>query len=634
MIRLNGLTLRRGVKRLFADASLAIHPGQKVGLTGRNGSGKSSLIALLRGEVTADQGNLDLPQGWVIAHVAQEMPAGSRSAIAHVMDGDRELRRLQQALAAIESSGDGHHTAELHGNLETIDGYTAEARAARLLHGLGFAPDDLIRPVSEFSGGWRMRLNLAQALMSRSDLLLLDEPTNHLDLDAVIWLEGWLRAYSGTLLLISHDRDFLDNVADHILHIEHERLTLYKGNYSAFERVRAERLAGEAAAHRRQEEEIAHIRRYIERFRAKATKARQAQSRLKALERMTLIAPAHIDSPFRFDFGMPDRTPRPLLRLEDAAAGYPGRKVFSGVRLTLNPGDRFGLLGPNGAGKSTLVRLLAGEIAPTAGTCDAARDLLVGYFAQYQLDQLHPAHSPLEHLRQLDPLVADQTARDFLGGFGFPGDRALDPVEPFSGGEKARLVLALIVYRRPNLLLLDEPTNHLDLEMRQALADALQEFPGAIVVVSHDRHLLRITCDNLLLVHGGRVEPFDGDLDDYARWLGARASAGGQTSTAPQGNHTAGARRDRKRQEAAQRQRLQPLKQEVERRETELDRLSLRHADLEQRLADPGLYEETRRAELREVLAEKSAIDKALEAAEAAWLQAAEALEQASSTGD
>jgi ATP-binding cassette subfamily F protein 3 len=634
VIRLSGLTLRRGAKLLFADASLGVHPGQKIGLTGRNGSGKSSLIGLLRGEITPDRGNLDLPQDWVIAHVAQEMPAGSRSAIEHVMDGDAELRHLQRELAVAESEGDGHRTAELHGRLETIGGYTAEARAARLLHGLGFAPEDRARPISEFSGGWRMRLSLAQALMSRSDLLLLDEPTNHLDLDAVIWLESWLRTYTGTLVLISHDRDFLDNVADHILHIEHERLTLFRGNYSAFERIRAERLAVEAATHRRQEEEIAHIRRYIERFRAKATKARQAQSRLKALERMTLIAPAHVDSPFRFSFGTPDRNPRPLLRLDDVSTGYPGRQVLGGVRLTLSPGGRTGLLGPNGAGKSTLVRLLAGEIAPTAGVYEAARDLRVGYFAQYQLDQLHPAHSPLEHLRQVDPAVAEQTARDFLGGFGFPGDRALEPLAPFSGGEKARLVLALIVYRRPNLLLLDEPTNHLDLEMRQALADALQAFPGAMVVVSHDRHLLRTSCDDLLLVHGGRVEPYDGDLDDYARWLGDRSGTTGQSTTPPQGDHTAAARRDRKRQEAVNRRRLQPLKREVEQRETELDRLSVRQADLEQRLADPGIYDEDRKPELCEVLSEKSAVDKALEAAEAAWLQAAEALEQAGAAAE
>jgi ATP-binding cassette subfamily F protein 3 len=627
MIRLSGLALRRGAKPLFADASLAIHRGQKVGVTGRNGSGKSSLFALFRGELTPDRGNLDMPQHWIIAHVAQEMPAGARRAIEHVLDGDMELRRLQQELAVAERAGDGHRTAELHGRLETIGGYTAEARAARLLHGLGFAPEDSTRPVSEFSGGWRMRLNLAQALMCRSDLLLLDEPTNHLDLDAVIWLEDWLRSYPGTLLLISHDRDFLNNVAGHILHIEHERVTLYPGNYSAFERIRAERLAGEAAAHRRQQEEIAHIRQYIERFRAKATKARQAQSRLKALERMTLIAPAHVDSPFHFAFSDPDRNPRPLLRLDDVTAGYPGNTVLRGAGLTLNPGDRLGLLGPNGAGKSTLIRVLAGEVGPSAGTRETARDLLVGYFAQYQLEQLQREHSPLDHLRQHDPGISDQEARNFLGGFGFDGDRALQPVAPFSGGEKARLVLALIVYRRPNLLLLDEPTNHLDLEMRQALADALQAFPGAMVVVSHDRHLLRSTCDDLLLVHGGRVEPFNGDLDDYARWLGDRLDSSGGGTSPPPGDHTAAARRDRKRQEAEQRRLLQPFRREVERRETELEHLSLKQQDLEHRLADPGLYDDARRTELRELLAEKGRLDTALAAAEAAWLSAAEELE-------
>ena len=629
MIRLSGLGLRRGAKLLFSDAGLASHPGQKVGLTGRNGTGKSSLFALLLGEMAPDAGDLEIPPGWVIAHVEQESVADERPVIEQVLDGDAELRSLEAALQDAESRDDGRRSAELHGRLDAIGGYTARARAARLLHGLGFAPGEELRPLSAFSGGWRVRVNLARALMCRSDLLLLDEPTNHLDLDAVIWLEDWLRQYPGTLLLISHDRDFLDNVVDHVLHIEQERLTLYTGNYAAFERIRAERLAGQAAAYRKQQEEIAHIRSYVDRFRAKATKARQAQSRLKALERMALIAPAHVDSPFHFGFFPPERNPRPLLQLNDASAGYGGTAVFEGAGLTLNPGDRIGLLGPNGAGKSTLIKVVAGELPLLGGKRETARDLAVGYFAQHQLEQLHPEHSPFDHLRQLDPGISDQDARNFLGGFGFSGDRAMESVGPFSGGEKARLVLALVVYRRPNLLLLDEPTNHLDLEMRQALSDALQDFEGAMVIVSHDRHLLRTCCDELLLVDERRVQPFDGDLEDYPRWLAGRNASRGEVRERADADHTAGARRDRKRQEAEQRRLLQPLRKAVEKHEAEMERLAKEQAALEARLADPALYGDDRKTELKQLLTEKAAVDNALGEAEAAWLDAAERLEAA-----
>ena len=631
MIRLSGLSLRRGPRLLFSNASLAIHAGHKVGLTGRNGTGKSSLFAALLGDMTADSGDLSIPQDWVIAHVAQESHADERPVLDHVLDGDSELRQLQRALAQAENAGDGHRAAELHGRLEAIGGYTAPARAARLLHGLGFGPGEELRPMSGYSGGWRMRVNLARALMCRSDLLLLDEPTNHLDLDAVIWLEDWLRRYPGTLVLISHDRDFLDQVVDQVLHIEQQQLSLYSGNYSAFERLRAERLAGQAAAYRRQQEEIAHIRSYVDRFRAKATKARQAQSRLKALERMTLIAPAHVDSPFRFAFSAPERNPRPLLQLDDVVFGYGDRTVLEKAALTLNPGDRIGLLGPNGAGKSTLIRLIAGELAPCAGRRDSARDLAVGYFAQHQLEQLHPEHTPIDHLRWIDPDIAEQQARDFLAGFGFSGDRPLEPVAPFSGGEKARLVLALIVYRRPNLLLLDEPTNHLDLEMRQALADALQDFAGAMVIVSHDRHLLRTCCDELLLIHDRQVAPFDGDLDEYPRWLASRSTAQDAARAQNEGDHTAGARRERKREEAERRRQLQPLRKAVERHEAEMERLTLTSARLEAQLAETALYSEERKADLKALLSEKSKVDGELIAAEAAWLQAAEQLEAAES---
>jgi len=628
MLRFTRLSLRRGPKLLFRDASFQVHAGQRVGVTGANGTGKSSLFELILGELGPDLGEFSRPAEWVVAHVAQEVPADPRPAIEYVLDGDHELRAVEHALADAEAAHDGHRVAELHAQLHTIGGYEARSRAARLLHGLGFAPGEEGRPVAEFSGGWRMRLNLARALMCRSDLLLLDEPTNHLDLEAVIWLEDWLRAYPGTLLLISHDREVLDAVCTHVLHIEREEATLYAGNYADFERVRTERLAGQQAAWLQQQREIAHIQQFVERFRAKATKARQAQSRLKALARMELIAPAHIDSAFHFNFQAPDKAPNPLLRLERVVAGYGHTPVLNNVTLTLSPGDRVGLLGVNGAGKSTLIRLLAGEAEPLSGLRDPARDLSVGYFAQHQLEQLQPEWSPLQHLVAEHPTVPEQTLRDHLGGFGFAGDQALEPVAPFSGGEKARLVLAMVVFRRPNLLLLDEPTNHLDLEMRLALNLALQGFEGAMVLVSHDRALLRATADTLWLVHGGRVAEFPQELDDYPRWLAAQR-AERTPSAAAVGDHTAAARRDRRRTEAEERRRLQPLRQRVEQWEHAVARLASEHAALEQRLADPGLYQEGQKEALKTMLAEKARIVAAVSQAEAAWLEAAAALESA-----
>ncbi len=628
MLKFDQLSLRRGTRLLFEDVSLSVHPGQKLGITGANGSGKSSLLALVRGELKPDSGDFSLPARWVISQVLQEMPHSESPAIDFVMDGDAELREVQTALAAAEQAGDGTRQAQLHSRLEAIDGYSARSRAARLLDGLGFAPKQVEWPVAHFSGGWRMRLNLARALMSRSDLLLLDEPTNHLDLDAVIWLESWLRSYPGTLLLISHDREFLDAVASQIAHIERGRIQLYGGNYSAFEKVRAEQLSQQQAAYAKQQREIAHVRSFVDRFRAKATKARQAQSRLKALERMQEIAPAHVDSPFHFGFAEPEALPHPLLQLEQVSAGYGERRILSDVGLTLAPGDRIGLLGHNGAGKSTLIRVLAGELQPQSGRLKPAKHLHIGYFAQHQLEQLRPQDSPLQHLLRLDPKASEQSLRDFLGGFGFAGERALEPVAPLSGGEKSRLVLALLVYQRPNLLLLDEPTNHLDLEMRHALAQALQDFSGAMVLVSHDRSLLRSTSDQLLLVSGGQVEPFDGDLDDYPKWLAEQRSAGGEAETTETKAHSAQARRDRKRQQAEQRRRLQPLRDQLQKLEQDLDRLQRQQAALEQRLADPGLYEEARKPELKQLLADKAESDRESAAAEAAWLETSEALEQ------
>ncbi len=630
MLRFDQLSLRRGPRVLFSDVGFAIHSRWRVGVTGANGTGKSSLFALILDELHPDAGDLHCPSDWVIAHVAQETPNDPRPAIEYVLDGDAELRTLEASLSEAESSDDGERIAELHGKLEGIDGYSARARAGRLIHGLGFRPGEEERPVNSFSGGWRMRLNLARALMCRSDLLLLDEPTNHLDLDAVIWLEEWLAGYPGTLLLISHDREFLDAVSDHIAHIEQGQLTLYSGNYSAFERIRAEHLANQQASYEKQQREIAHIRSYVERFRAKATKARQAQSRLKTLERMERIAPAHVDSPFHFQFQSPEKTPNPLLRMEQAAAGYEEHTVLEGLSLTLAPGDRIGLLGHNGAGKSTLIKLLAGQLNPLSGQRETAQDLNIGYFAQHQLEQLHPEHTPLEHLRQLDRTAPEQSLRDFLGGFGFSGERAESPVKPFSGGEKARLVLALLVYRRPNLLLLDEPTNHLDLEMRHALSQALQEYEGAMVLISHDRHLLRITSDQLLLVHGGAVTEFKGDLDDYPRWLAEnRVLENGSREPAAPKEHGASARKERKRQQAEQRRQLQPLRKRLQQAEQRVTELAGKQQELEQRLAQPELYHDENREQLKQLMSEKAQLDRALNEAEEAWLLAGEALEAA-----
>lgn len=632
MLRVTRLSLHRGHHPLFADFNLALNTGWKCGVTGANGTGKSSLFALLRGVLTPDAGTVSVPPGWTIAQVAQESSASDRPAIEHVLDGDSELRSIESSLGAAENTGDGLLAATLHARLDAIDAWSARARAARLLNGLGFAPDDESRPVAHFSGGWRMRLNLAQALMCRSDLLLLDEPTNHLDLDAVLWLEDWLQQYRGTLLLISHDRDFLDRTVDHILHLERrgERTDpqLYSGNYSDFERQRAAQRARQQADYAKQQRTAAHLRAFVDRFRAKASKSRQAQSRLKQLERMPDLLPAHEDSPFHFAFRDPEKLPTPLLTLDRAAAGYGPRTLLADLNLELAPGDRVGLLGPNGAGKTTLVRLLAGELPPLAGERVAARDLNIGYFAQHQLEQLRPTDSPLQHLARLDPAAREQDLREYLGGFGFTGERALAPVAPFSGGEKARLALALVVYSRPNLLLLDEPTNHLDLEMRHALTLALQDYTGALVVVSHDRYLLASVTDALLRVADGHVEPFDGDLDDYAQWLTrrrARDPSGTTTETA----RTAPSRRDQRRLDAERRRQQQPLKSRLQSLETDLVRLGAEQSRLAALLAEPALYTPAEKPRLKNLLQEQGRVQQALTQAEAAWLQASEALELA-----
>ncbi|WP_313486149.1 ABC transporter ATP-binding protein [Pseudescherichia sp.] len=628
MIVFSSLQIRRGVRVLLDNATATINPGQKVGLVGKNGCGKSTLLALLKNELTADGGSFTYPANWQLAWVNQETPALSEPAIDYVIDGDREYRQLEAQLNDANERNDGHAIATVHGKLDAIDAWTIRSRAASLLHGLGFSTEQLERPVSDFSGGWRMRLNLAQALVCRSDLLLLDEPTNHLDLDAVIWLERWLKSYQGTLILISHDRDFLDPVVDKIIHIEQQNMFEYTGNYSSFERQRATRLAQQQATYESQQQRVAHLQSFIDRFKAKASKAKQAQSRVKMLERMELIAPAHVDNPFHFSFRAPESLPNPLLKMEKVSAGYGDRTILNSIKLNLVPGSRIGLLGRNGAGKSTLIKLLAGELAPTSGDIGLAKGIKLGYFAQHQLEFLRADESPLQHLARLAPQEAEQKLRDYLGGFGFQGDKVTENTERFSGGEKARLVLALIVWQRPNLLLLDEPTNHLDLDMRQALTEALIEFEGALVVVSHDRHLIRSTTDDLYLVHDGKVEPFDGDLEDYQQWLSDVQKQENQPAEAAKENgNSAQARKDQKRREAELRTQTQPLRKEIARLEKEMEKLNAQLAKAEEKLGDSGLYEQSRKAELTECLQAQASAKSGLEECEMAWLEAQEQLE-------
>ncbi|CAD5378090.1 fused putative transporter subunits of ABC superfamily: ATP-binding components [Pseudomonas sp. OF001] len=626
MIRLQNLILQRGPQRLLDGAELTLHPGQKVGLVGANGAGKSSLFALLRGELHADGGDCLLPADWRIAHMRQEVDTLERRAVDYVLDGDSNLRRIQAELAAAEAAHDGHALARLHSEFDSADGYTADARARKLLAGLGFDSAQMERAVGDFSGGWRMRLNLAQALMCPSELLLLDEPTNHLDLDAILWLESWLKGYPGTLLLISHDRDFLDAVVDHVVHLEQQKLTLYRGGYSAFERTRVERLAQQQQAYEKQQAQRAHMEDFIRRFKAKASKARQAQSRIKALERLEELAPAHIDSPFDFRFREADKVSSPLLDLAEGCLGYGDRAVLEKVKLQLVPGARIGLLGPNGAGKSTLIKTLAGELQPLGGRLTCGENLAVGYFAQHQLDSLDPKASPLLHLARIAPGEREQTLRDFLGGFDFRGPRCDEPVVNFSGGEKARLALALIAWQKPNLLLLDEPTNHLDLEMRLALTLALQDFEGAVLVVSHDRHLLKSTTDEFLLVADGRVQAFDGDLDDYSRWLvDYRARQQPVVEAAPGADRTD--KRAQRQAAAALRQQLAPRKKAADKLEKELGGVQEKLAALETRLGDSALYEAARKDELRTLLAEQATLKTREAELEEAWLLALEELE-------
>jgi ATP-binding cassette subfamily F protein 3 len=628
MIRCTQLTLIRGTKPLLENADLSLNPGEKIGLIGANGSGKSSLFALLRDDLHADAGAVDFPRNWRIAHVAQETPALERSALDYTIDGDSTLRRLESDLVDAEAAHDGHRIAELHSALQDADAYTARARAEQLLNGLGFSHEQMRQSIASFSGGWGMRLNLAQALMCPSDLLLLDEPTNHLDLDAILWLEDWLRRYTGTLLVISHDRDFLDGLVNVIVHIDGRKLKRYSGNYSSFETQRATQLALGQAAYEKQARERAHLQSFIDRFKAKATKAKQAQSRMKMLAKMEELAPIHASAAFSFEFRDPERAPNPLLVLEEVDAGYDTQIILRHLNLTLQAGQRIGLLGVNGAGKSTLIKTLVGELPARAGEVRISKGLAIGYFAQHQLEMLRPEQSPLWHLARIAPTEREQDLRNYLGSFNFAGEMATSAIAPFSGGEKARLALALIVWQRPNLLLLDEPTNHLDLETREALTVALAQFDGTLVLVSHDRHLLRATTDEFMIVADGGLRPFDGDLDDYREWLFKTKLATGKTTraittsvlVAPSGVD----RKEQKRIEAEARQRLSALKKPIEQRirrlEELMDRHNLRKVEIDARLADAEIYAESRKDELKGLLFEQANLTKELEQLEGEWL--------------
>lgn len=620
MLTLQNVTIQRGTKFLLEDCNLTIHAKQKIGIVGANGCGKSTLFAALRSEIQVDKGNISLPAQIRIAHLAQETPAIDRSAIDYVIDADKTFRALEEKIQQAQENGDGELIAKLYVQLENIDGYTIQARAAQLLDGLGFLTDQFAQPVKSFSGGWRVRLNLAQALMCPSDLLLLDEPTNHLDLDAVIWLEKWLQKYTGTLLLISHDREFLDNIADHIMHFECAKIKLYTGNYSSFEQQRAANLALQQATYLKQQQKREHMVRFVERFRAKASKAKQAQSRLKALAKMETIAAVQTESPFEFEFKAPPKIPHPLLNLEKVDIGYGNNTILKQVNLQITPGMRIGLLGPNGAGKSTLIRVLAGELKPLRGTHEINSDTHIGYFAQHQVDALNADATPVQHLAKLAPNATEQQLRNFLGGFAFSGDMATAKIDRFSGGEKARLALALLVWQRPNLLLLDEPTNHLDLEMRQALVMALQDYVGAMLIVSHDRFLLRTTTDSLLLVAHNQVNTFTEDLEAYEKWLFEFRQLNSLNSLPSSIKEQRAQDQDKRKLQRQLETRLQTLEKKLQQYQIDLKAL-------ESLLADTALYEANQQSQLSQCLSKRQQLTKQLTETEHEWLLLLEQIE-------
>jgi ATP-binding cassette subfamily F protein 3 len=627
MITLRNITLRRGPNILLEDINWTIYHKQRIGIIGANGSGKTTFFAMLLNELHPDSGDLEIPHQLKIAHVAQETPAYSKSAIDFVLDGDPELRKLQQELVIAEQQNDGQRIAMLHHHLSEVDAYTANARAAQLLDGLGFNHEEQQKSVSDFSGGWRVRLNLAKALMSRSDVLLLDEPTNHLDLDAVLWLEQWLKRYTGTLLLISHDRDFLDEVVDHIAHVHSKQLKLYAGNYSAFEKQRAADLLVQEVTYKKQQKQIAHLQSFVNRFRAKATKAAQAQSRLKAIEKMELVSAIQTESPFQFHFKKPKDCPNPLIHLENARIAYGDKVILDNLNFSITPKDRIALLGPNGAGKSSFIKLLAGDLSLASGTYTTGSGLKIGYFAQHQVDHLELHETPLFHLRKLAPDIKELELRTYLGSFGFVGNRVIEAVKNFSGGEKSRLALALLIWQQPNLLLLDEPTNHLDLEMRQALSMALQEYEGAMIIVSHDRFLVRTTVDQLALVAESKLKNFDGDLNDYQKWLfefrRQTASSAVASTDKPEGV----SRKEQRQQNAQQRHQLRPLLQKIKKLEDQLTQYQAQATAIELALTDLTLYEEQNKSKLQQHLLNQADLKKKIEAVESDWLIACEALE-------
>ena len=637
MIRLQQLSLMRGTKPLFENTDLTLNPGDKIGLIGANGAGKSTLFGMLRDELHPDQGSIDFPRTWRVAHVAQETPALERAAIDYAIDGDTTLRKLEKELSDVEAMTDqeaaGHRMGELYGLLADADAYTVRSRGEQLLVGLGFSQEQMTQPVSSFSGGWRMRLNLAQALMCPSDLLLLDEPTNHLDLDAIIWLEDWLKRYTGTLIVISHDRDFLDGVVNVIVHIDERKLKRYSGNYSSFERQRAAQIILAQGMLEKQQRKQAHLQSYIDRFKAQATKARQAQSRIKALARMEEIAPLRAAAEFSFEFREPLRAPNPLLTLDEVAIGYRSdegteKKIAAGINFSLQTGQRIGLLGVNGAGKSTFIKTIAGELQTLHGVSSFGKGLVIGYFAQHQLEMLRDDESPLWHLVRIAPDVREQELRNFLGSFNFPGTMVTSPIRPFSGGEKARLALALIVWQRPNLLLLDEPTNHLDLETREALTDALAQFEGTLMLVSHDRHLLRATTDQFLIVADESLTAFDGDLDDYKDWL-FKTKLAAKTAQ-PTGSTVAVKAPEvvaETKPAALNPAKRKPIEARIKRLEEQMHRLNEQKSVLDTRLAEPALYEHGRKDELRALQEEQATCSRDLAALETEWLEQQESLE-------
>ena len=625
MIIFEDIALRRGTKLLFEGASATLQPGQKIALIGANGCGKSTLFAMLLGELLPDSGDIRGMGSLRIAHMAQEVELGDYNARDYVTAGDKHVYELLTAAHAAEQAQDFDKAAVFHQDLEAVDGYSAPRRAEQLLLGLGFTADQVSNPITQFSGGWRIRLNLARALMTPSDLLLLDEPTNHLDLDATLWLQGWLQSYRGTLLMISHDRDFIDATCERVMKISHQQLDLYKGGYSDYERQRAEHMSQQQASFEKQQRRVKEIEDFVRRFRYKATKARQAQSRIKELERMQTLAPAHLDSPFEFQFPAPGKSSDPLLTLDEADLGYGSTSILSNISLTLRPGDRLGLLGKNGAGKTTLLKSLTGDVALLDGQRMPGTHLRIGYFDQQQLNVLDLDASPLLHLQRLTPDKREQQLLNFLGGFNFRGDMATGVIRSFSGGEKARLALAMVVWQDPNLLVLDEPTNHLDLDMRHALEVALQGFDGALLLVSHDRHLMRNSVERLLLVHDGGVHEYDDDLAAYEKWV---LSKSGGAPSAIVTSADSGLSKKQLRQAAAERrEKIRSLKRALEKTEKHIDALNTQLAELQVTLADTGLYDENRKAELAELLKKEGELKLQRETLEATWLEQQESID-------